>query len=430
VTATTQAPGDQIPLRRNRNFQLLWSGLALSDFGSSMTALALPLTLLAVGYDTATVGVIGTIVVVVGLIARMPAGYLVDHFDHRRQMLICDLARMLTVGAVAIVLFLRPLPLALALAMVIVSITAQEIYGPSQSMVMREIVPKDQLIKAMSINQARSYGASIAAPAVAGPLLAIRLWIPFAFDALTFGVSTLSVILLGRGRTPLARPATRHKTDGETFVRRFTAGWRYMARDRFLRRAVFYSTLANPVFSAFGYALILGAVSRPGHAAAVGAAISTAAVAGLVGSLIAPYLKNRLSLGVAFAIGPMLAALLLGVASWTGGVIPFAAAFSAICLFVPAGGALFATAVATTVPKQSYGRVAAASGFLGQLLQPFGPAMAGLLLAHLSFNATAGTFAIAEGALACVALAIPAPAPTSPPPTEPGIDDDTSSQPA
>lgn len=419
MTTTTQAPGDQVPLRRNRKFQLLWSGLALSDFGSSMTSLALPLTLLAVGYDPATVGVIGTVVVVVGLIARLPAGYLVDHFDHRRQMLVCDLARMLTVGAVAIVLFLRPLPLALALAMVIVSITAQEVYGPSQSMVMREIVPKDQLVTAMSINQARSYGASIAAPAVAGPLLALRLWIPFAFDAFTFGVSTLSVVLLGRGRTPLARPAPRHTPDGERFLRRFTAGWRYMAKDRFLRRAVFYSTLANPVFSAFGYALILGAVTRPGHAAAAGAAVSSAGVAGLIGSLIAPYLKKRLSIGVAFAVGPVLAAALLAVAWWTGGVIPFAAAFAAICLFVPAGGALFATAVATTVPKHTYGRVAAASGFLGQLLQPFGPAMAGLLLSTLSFNATAGAFAITEAALACVALTIPTPA-LSPP-----TDDDT-----
>ena len=409
MTTTAPAPGEQLPLRRNRKFQLLWSGLALSDFGSSMTSLALPLTLLAAGYGPATVGVIGTVVVVVGLVARMPAGYLVDHFDHRRQMLVCDLVRLVTVGAVAVVLFLRPMPLALALAMVVVSITAQEIYGPSQSMVMRELVPKDQLVTAMSVNQARSYGASIAAPAVAGPLLALRAWIPFAADALTFAASTVSVVLLGRGRTPVARRAPHSRADGEPFVRRFTAGWRYLAGSRFLRRAVLYSVLANPVFSAFGYALILGADSRPGRAAAVGAAVSSAGVAGLVGSLIAPYLKKRLSIGVAFAVGPMLAAVLLGVAWWTGGVIPFAAAFSAICLFVPAGGALFGTALATTVPKHTYGRVAAATGFLSQVLQPLGPAIAGLLLAHLSFNATAGAFAITEAVLACFALAVPAP---------------------
>lgn len=60
-------------LSRNRDFQLLWIGQALSDFGSSMTYIVLPLVLLAAGNSTTVAATVGTVSLAVGLVARLPA---------------------------------------------------------------------------------------------------------------------------------------------------------------------------------------------------------------------------------------------------------------------------------------------------------------------------------------------------------------------
>ncbi|RSM78145.1 MFS transporter [Kibdelosporangium aridum] len=402
VTSVTQTT--QTPLRGNREFRLLWIGQGLSEFGSSMTGLALPLVLLAAGYPPSVVGLLGTVIIVVNLAFRVPGGYLADHFDQRRLMVICDVVRLVSVAAVAVCVFLGPLPLALALAVVVVSGAAVEVFRPSQAKVLRRVVPVDQLTQAFSLNQARAYGASIVAPAAAGVLFAVASWVPFAIDTVTFGLSLLCIVMLARERV---HDVQLTRTTRERFLPEFVAGWRHLVKDRFLRTSSVYFSLLNVTFSALSYALVLGAASQPGGAATVGVAMSSAAAAGLIGSLIAPAVSRRLSLRTLLAAGPIISAALLAVA-WSGaGVIPFVAAFSALCLLTPIIGAMLATIMAKAVPEEIYGRVTAAVTFVSQALQPFGPLAAGILLTHMSFGATAGLFAVTLGALALLALALP-----------------------
>jgi hypothetical protein len=390
-----------VPLRHNREFRLLWIGQALSDFGSAMTGLALPLVLVAAGYAPSAAGLIGTVVLVVGLVVRVPAGYVADRYEQRRLMLASDVARLVAAAAVAVVLFAGSLPLSLAVGTVIVSGVALEVFRPSQNKVVRRVVPVDQLGQAVSLNQARMYASSIAAPAAAGFLLAVSPGVPFAVDAVTFGLSALCVAMLSRS------PANATATARERFLPQVVAGWRYLVRNRFLRTSSVFFALLNFIFSALSYALILGVADRP---AAVGVAMSSAAVAGLAGSLIVPYATRRLSLRVLLAAGPAISAALLVVAWSGGGTIPFVAAFSAMCLLTPVIGAVLVTIMAKVVPEEIYGRVTAAGGFVAQILQPLGPLAAGLLLTQMTFGAIAGLFAIALGALAVLAVMLPTPA--------------------
>ncbi|MEV4318200.1 MFS transporter [Actinocrispum sp. NPDC049592] len=394
----TQTAEQTVPLRRNREFRLLWIGQALSDFGSAMTGLALPLVLFAAGYEPSAAGLVGTVVLVVGLVARVPAGYLADRYDQRGLMLACDIARLVAAAVVAFVVAAGSLPLTLAIGTVIVSGVALEVFRPSQNKVVRRIVPVDQLGHAVSVNQARMYASSIAAPAAAGFLLALSPSVPFAVDAVTFGLSALCVAMLSRSPAPAVVAAR------ERFLPQVLAGWRYLVKDRFLRMSSVLFALLNFTFSALSYALILGVASEP---AAVGVAMSSAAVAGLVGSLLVPYATRWLSLRVLLAAGPVISSALLVVAWSGGGVIPFVAAFSAMCLLTPVIGAVIMTMMAKVVPEEIYGRVTAAGGFVAQILQPLGPLAAGLLLTQLTFGATAGVFAIALGALAVLAATLP-----------------------
>ena len=420
TTATRVVGAPAAPLRHNRQFRLLWVGQALSAFGSSMSGVALPLVLLAAGHPVTAVAAVGTAVAAAGLAARIPAGFISDRYDERALLIGCDLVRLVAIGAVAVCAAVRPLPLWLAFGAVIVSAVAVEVFKPSQFRLVRRVVTEEQIPSAVSLNQARSYGAEIAGPAAAGLLIGLRPALPFTIDALTFLVSAVCVAaavpaLRAVSAAPHAQPADgaaapagpgAGKGPEPGFWHRFTLGWRHLARDPFLRRSTAYFCGLTVMFTAFGSALVLGVGREHGGAQAVGWSVSTAAVAGLLGSLAAPRVQRLLPLPAIVTIGPAAAALLLLTAWLTGATLAFVAGFSAMCLLVPVINASVSTVMATSVPKEIYGRVATANDFVVQLLQPFGPLAAGLLLSR-SLPTTAAVLAAGFGVLAILAVTLP-----------------------
>src|ERR1700759_5696906 len=90
-------------LWRNREFNLLWVSQALSDLGNAISTLAVPLLVLHLTGSAVQAGLVGTTGLSVMVLARLPAGVLVDRLDRRRILLACDAVRLvayLTLGLV------------------------------------------------------------------------------------------------------------------------------------------------------------------------------------------------------------------------------------------------------------------------------------------------------------------------------------------
>ena len=397
----TAATGQSSRLRRNREFRLLWIGQALSDFGSGMTVVVLPLALLAAGVSTAAVGTLGSATLLVGLLARVPAGYLADRLDLRRILLAADLTRVVAVAAVATYALVESLSIAVALALVVVTQVALEGFQPAQNKFVRRVVPGEQMVAAMSVNQARSYAADIAAPAVAVLLLAAGPALPLGINAVTFAISALCVWRLARRPQDHAEPVVRRRLLVEV-----SAGWVHLSRDRLLRRIVAYGALVNLMFTTLTAVLVLGVGRESGGAPIVAAGLTTAAVAGLAGSLLAPWVSRHFSLRAVLVSGPSLAAVVLAFAAWWGGVLAVVVAFAVLCLLAPMAGAMLAGFMARVVPDDVFGRVSTAGSFVAQILQPCGPLAAGLLLVDLSLPSAAGVLAVAFTGLAVLALGV------------------------
>jgi MFS family permease len=103
-------------LWRHRNFLLLWSGQTVSEMGSAVTQLALPLTAVVVlGASTFQVGLLTSAATAAFALIALPAGALVDRRAKRRLMIWCDVARMLIVFLVR-VLRVRPAETGLLIA--------------------------------------------------------------------------------------------------------------------------------------------------------------------------------------------------------------------------------------------------------------------------------------------------------------------------
>ncbi len=91
-----------VPLRRNRDFQLLWGGQAVSLLGSQTSKIAYPLLVLAMTGSPVKAGIAGSAAMLGYLLFPLPAGGLADRHDRKRIMIACDAIRLAAVGSIAV----------------------------------------------------------------------------------------------------------------------------------------------------------------------------------------------------------------------------------------------------------------------------------------------------------------------------------------
>jgi MFS family permease len=71
------------PLRRNRDFNLLWVGQVVSELGANVSAIAFPLLVLATTGSPVRAGIVAAAGNLPELVLAVPAGALVDRWDQR-----------------------------------------------------------------------------------------------------------------------------------------------------------------------------------------------------------------------------------------------------------------------------------------------------------------------------------------------------------
>ena len=159
-----QAPGARnIPLRRNRNFRMLWAGQVLSDLGSEFGTLAYPLLILALTRSPVIAGAVGTVTAIVAFAVRLPAGALADRLDRRRTMIVCDGARTIVLAALAVAVALHRIVWPVVLVVAVVDRVGDTLFTPASTAALPSIVADEQLEGAWAATEARQYAASWAA---------------------------------------------------------------------------------------------------------------------------------------------------------------------------------------------------------------------------------------------------------------------------
>nr|BFE82900.1 hypothetical protein GCM10020093_055010 [Planobispora longispora] len=193
---------DIVPLRKNIRFQLLWLGSAVSQLGSELTRLAMPLLVLALTGSPGLAGVVAGVRTVAFLLTQMPAGVWVDRWDRRRTLLAAQgLQAAVSALLAALVLAGR------AQAWHFVALAAFDglcaaFTGPARDTAIRGIVPVGQLHTAYAQEEARTHAAGLIGPPLGGLLYGLGRAVPFVVDALTFLAATLCYALAKVPRRP------------------------------------------------------------------------------------------------------------------------------------------------------------------------------------------------------------------------------------
>jgi MFS family permease len=90
-------------LLRNRDFVLLWTGQTVSEVGSSVTQLALPLlAVITLDATTFEVGALAACTQLAFLLIALPAGAWVDRWRRRPVLIWADIGRLVVIGSIPI----------------------------------------------------------------------------------------------------------------------------------------------------------------------------------------------------------------------------------------------------------------------------------------------------------------------------------------
>ncbi|HET8661469.1 MAG TPA: MFS transporter [Micromonosporaceae bacterium] len=96
-------------LARDRNFALLWTGQTVSELGSAVTALVLPLVAVAtLGASAIAVSLVAAASSVAWLVVALPAGAWVDRVRRRPVLIAADLGRAAALTTVPVAWTLGP----------------------------------------------------------------------------------------------------------------------------------------------------------------------------------------------------------------------------------------------------------------------------------------------------------------------------------
>lgn len=181
---------DLSPWRSTRDFRLLWVQGLVTTFGSFMALVALPLQIKDLTDSPLAVGAMGAVELVPLIVFGLYGGALADAVDRRRVILLTE-AGLGLLAAVLLVNALLPEPLLWPLYVVAAGVSALAgLQRPALDSLMARIVPHDQLTAAAALNSLRWNVGAIAAPALAGLVVAYAGHAPaYAVTVFSFVVS-------------------------------------------------------------------------------------------------------------------------------------------------------------------------------------------------------------------------------------------------
>jgi MFS family permease len=387
-------------LQRYPAFRQLWLGSLLGQLAQWMQSVALGWIALELTDSAFFVGVVSFMAGIPFILVAIPAGMLIDRFDRRRVLLICQAAAAALATLVAVDILtgiVEPWHLLIA---AFLNGSLLSIMTPTQQALTPSLVAREDLTNAIGLTSAGNNMARIFGPSLAGVIIGFSsTGIAFLLQAIAL---IIAFLLISRARFP-----ERHRT---TTVKPAAAldGLAYILRRVDLR--VLFLLAFIPTFFAFPYIQFLNVFAVDVldiGAARLGIMMATSGVGAVTGSLIIAGRRTTTGQGpLLFALTIIYGLVILGLSAVR--IFPL----TLPCLFM--GGVLGSmfmsqnnALVQHRIPDEMRGRVLGAY-MLNQGLLPLGALPMGILA-----GATSVPIAMAVGAsltvVATVVLALTSP---------------------
>ena len=210
------------PLRRHREYRLLFAGMGVSLFGSMLTFVAVPFQVYELTGSSLMVGLVSLAELVPLLVMPFVGGALADASDRRRMVWLSELGFAVSV---AVLLANSLLPTPQVAVIFVVGAVMAAIYGiqrPSLDALTPRLVSREELPAASALDSLRMNVGTIGGPAIAGVLIAtVGLPVTYGLDIVTFLVSLVTLALMRAVPPPenAVRPSLQGIVDGIRYAR-------------------------------------------------------------------------------------------------------------------------------------------------------------------------------------------------------------------
>ena len=383
---------DITPLRRHRDFRLLFIGRLVSFFGTMITFVAVPYQVYQLSHSTLLVGLLGLVELAALFVFAMLGGAMADAADRRTMVLLSEAGLM--VGSLP-----RP-TLWLIFGVTLLWGSLDALRRPSLEAMLPLLVDRDELAAAGALSSLRGTVGLIAGPALGGVLITvIGLPLTYMVDVATFVVGLACLYLMRAVPPPVdaERPS----------LRRVVEGLRYALS----RPELIGTYVADIVAMAFGMpmALFPAIAQGLGGASVLGLLYAAPAVGSFLFFATSGWARHVHRHG----LGVIVAATLWGLS-----IIGFGLAtglFAALGFLVLAGAAdamsgLYRKLIWNqTIPDSLRGRLASIELLSYSIGPTVGNFEAGVVatLVNVRFSVLSGGVLTVIGSIAC-ALALPA----------------------
>jgi MFS family permease len=399
------APGWRGPFR-HRNYRLFWGGQLVSLAGTWMQSIAQAWLITELTPDPVWLGVVAAAQFTPVLILGLFGGVIADVLP-KRQMLIATQVALMGLAALQALLVATgaiSIPLLLLLAIALGSVNAIDM--PVRQSFFSEMVPVDEVGRAVAFNSAMFNGARVIGPAIGGVLIGvIGVAGCFAVNALSF-LAVLVALLLMREVELHPAPRGVRPRSVRAVATSLAEGLRYVRNTPIIALCVFVIGVISGV--AMNFNVIIPPLARltlqigaPG----LGALMAAVGFGSLAGALTVAALSEprRSMIVIGGALLGLFSVAAGAAASSTGSL---AVPLTALALFGAGFGAISMAATAnasiqTTTPPALRGRVMSVYTTVFAGSTPIGGLATGAVVAALGATGALGV----AGALAVAAAA-------------------------
>jgi len=300
-------------LWRHADFLKLWTAETVSQFGSQITGLALPLAaILVLAANPFQLGLLNAMDALPFLLIGLPAGVWVDRLRRRPILIVGDLGRAMLLASIPVAYVLGALSMlqlyivGLAVGMLTVFFdVAYQSYLPA-------LVDRDRLVDGNAKLEISRSAAFVAGPPVGGGLIGL-LGAPIAilFDALSFLASALFIFAI-RKPEPAPEPHLDEAGERVGMGRSIREGLAYVVGHRLLRHIAACTGVGN-LFNAMSFAVLMLYLVRelgltPGI---IGLVVGIGSIGFLIGALLPERVQRRIGLGRTIVLSALVDGLAL-----------------------------------------------------------------------------------------------------------------------
>jgi MFS family permease len=279
------------------DFLKLWSAETISQFGSQVTGLALPLVAVIVIEASAfEVSALFVIEFLPFVLFAIPAGVWVDRLKRKPILVIADIGRAALLGSIPIAYAFDALTLGQLYVVGFLVGICTVFFDVSYQSYLPSLVARERLVEGNSKLEISRSAAQIGGPGLAGVLIGI-IGAPVAIllDAISFLFSSAFLFAI---RKPEVLPEREEGAPRPSMFKEAKEGLSYVLGNRYLRAISICTGTSNLFYSLGGAILIVYAVRELGMSAATLGIVFAASNAGpMLAALTTNKVFERIGVG-------------------------------------------------------------------------------------------------------------------------------------